>query len=195
MQSFRDIYHVLDLNGGSYEQVRQHLLKTLTRKKIRIGINSYLIIREITTQSDLDQHASIYQVWAASKGIKPKPPLLIPKLANEMGSSSLFLGAFKQDKLMAAILLFRDQQEWFYWFGVRDIHQDKYFAMDVLFANVFQKACESGVRYFNMGGSIRIKSLEFFKERWGAEKRTVWTLKWENSYWSALLKLRKMIAI
>ena len=165
------------------------------RRHIRIGMNAGYKIREFTTQLDLDQHASIYQVWAAAKGIKPKPPLLIPKLSSEMGSSTLFLRAFKQDKLMAAILIFRDQREWFYWYGVRDIHQDKYYATVVLLAYAIQKACESDVRYFNMGGSNRIKSLEFFKERWGAEKRTIWTLKWENSYWSALLKLRKMIAI
>ena len=48
-----------------------------------------------------------------------------------MGSSTFLLGAFLKDKLMASILIFHDSQEWFYWHGMRDIDQDKYFAMDV----------------------------------------------------------------
>ena len=184
--------HVIDLNGREFNRVMQRQVKALTRRQIRIGTDSGLVIREIKNQSDLDQHASMYQEWVTSKGIKPKPARLIPTLAREMGSSTLFLGAFQQEKLMAVIFLFRDKSEWFYWYGIRDIHQDKYFATDVLLAYAIQKACESDVRFFNMGGSNRIKSLEFFKERWGAEKRTGWSLKWENPYWGTLLKFLKI---
>jgi hypothetical protein len=183
--------HVLELNGFNYEQIEQRLVKALTRRQIRIGLNTGLTIREIKTKLDFDQHAYIYHIWADKKGIKPKPPQLIPKLASEMRTSTLFLGAFKQEKLLAAILVFRDQQEWFYWYGIRDILDDKYFATDVLLAYAIQKASENRVRFFNMGGSNQIKSLEFFKERWGAEKRPVWTLRWENPYWNLIRKMRR----
>ena len=181
--------HVLDLRDLDFTQIEQNFIKALTRRQIRIGVNSGLLIREIKTKSDFDQHSFIYTDWAISKKIESKPPQLIPKLASEMGASTLFLGAFKEEKLMAAILVFRDQKEWFYWYGVRDIHDDKYFATDVLLAYAIQKASENRVRFFNMGGSNKIKSLEFFKERWGAEKRSVWTLSWENPYWSLIRKL------
>jgi hypothetical protein len=184
--------HVLDLNGLEFTQIEQKLIKALTRRQIRIGGNAGLLVREIKTKSDFDQHNVIHMIWAASKKIEPKPPQLIPKLATEMGPSTLFLGAFKKEKLMAAILVFRDPKEWFYWYGIRDIHDDKYYATDVLLAYAIQKASENKVRFFNMGGSNQIKSLEFFKERWGAEKRSVWTLRWENPFWSLIRKLHSM---
>ncbi len=183
--------HVLELNGFNFEHIKHHLVKALTRRQIRIGLDAGLTIHEIKTKLDFDQHAYIYQVWADKKGIQPKPPQLIPKLASEMGSSTLFLGAFKQDKLMAAILVVRDRREWFYWYGIRDIHNDKYFATDVLLDYTIQKASENNVGFFNMGGSNHIESLEFFKERWGAEKRPVWNLRWENPYWNLIRKFRR----
>jgi lipid II:glycine glycyltransferase (peptidoglycan interpeptide bridge formation enzyme) len=107
----------------------------------------------------------------------------------EMEHSVSLLGAFLGEKLIAAILIFQDKQEWFYWHGVRDPEYDKYFAMDVLFYYVIQKSYKHNSNYFNMGGSRGLESLEFFKERWGAEKKTVWQLHWRNPLWHKILQI------
>lgn len=190
--SISDTYtHVLDLDGDSYENVLRKKVKALTRRQIRLGLSAGLVVQEIDLQSDFDEHASMYKTWATEKKVRYKPPLLIPKLAKEMGNSTLFLGAFKQKKMLAAILVFRDQIEWFYWYGVRDMREDIYYSTDVLLSYAIQLACNNGARFFNMGGSNRIESLEFFKERWGAEKRKIQNISWENPFWRKILSLRK----
>lgn len=181
--------HVLDLNGESFDHLIQSQVKAVTRRQIRMGLNAGLKIREIKTQLDLNQHDHICKLWAVEKGINSKPSSLIPKLATEMESSTLFLGAFIQEKLLAAIFIFRDKHEWFYWHGVRDIYADKYFATDVLLAYAIENACENNVRFFNMGGSNGIKTLEFFKERWGAIRQPRWSLAWVNPYWGRLFNI------
>jgi hypothetical protein len=178
--------HMLDLRGIDFEQLLHKHVKPVTRQQINYGLKSGLTIRKICTPEDLDQHERIYLAWTASKKIKPRPLNLFRRLAIEMENSASLLGAFLGKKLIAAILVFQDSREWFYWHGVRDPEYDKYYATDALLRHAIQEAHQHGSCYFNMGGSGGIKSLEFFKERWGAQKRTVWHLEWKNPFWAGI---------
>jgi hypothetical protein len=187
--------HVLDLNEENFEQLLHRRMKPVTRQQINYGIKSGLTIRKICTPHDLDQHEAIYLAWVTAKNIKPRPLSLFRRLAVEMGQSASLLGAFLGEKLIAAILVFRDDQEWFYWHGVRDPNYDKKFATDVLLHYLTQEAFKCKSYYLNMGGSGGIKSLEFFKERWGAEKRPVWCLQWNNPFWVRAGILKRLMEL
>ncbi len=176
--------HVLIIAGQSYAQVLARA-KSVTRQQVRYGLGAELEVRKLETKQDLDKHEALYLNWVKSKDIHPKPLPLFRKLSNECSGASL-VGAFKGERLLAAILLFKDANEWFYWHGVRDSAHDRYFATDVLLSHAIREACEEGVFYFNMGGSNNIRSLEFFKERWGAQKQPIWSLRWDNPYWNRL---------
>lgn len=185
--------HVLTIGGDTFETVSKSKFKPVTRRQIRIGQESGLVIREIKTPQEIDQYDYVSKSWADVKGIPQKSSLLVSQLSDRLGLSTLFLGAYLKDQLLAVIFLFRDQLEWFYWHGIRDFQNDKYFATDVLLAYAIQQACENNITYFNMGGSNNILSLEFFKERWGAQKFSRWRLEWKNPFWSNVLKLTKRI--
>lgn len=181
--------HVLDLREVDFDQLLHRRMKSVTRQQINYGLKSGTTIRKICAQDDLDRHEAIYLAWAASKKIKPRPLALFRRLAVEMGNSASLLGAFLGENLAAAILVFQDDREWFYWHGVRDPDYDKYFATDTLLHHAIQEAYRHDAWYFNMGGSGGIKPLEFFKERWGAKNRTVWHLEWKNPFWARIKNL------
>ncbi len=187
--------HVLNLRNTDFDTLVKQRIKSVTRQQVRQGINSGLEVREIKSQNDLDQHESLYLSWSNEKGINPKPLTLFKKLAIEFGNSVSLLGAFNGEYLVAALLVFRESKEWFYWHSIRDSAVDHKFAMDVLLWEVLREAFAANISYFNMGGSNGIKSLEFFKERWGGEKRVVWNLKWTNPVWTKLLNYRQAIQL
>jgi hypothetical protein len=102
------------------------------------------------------------------------------------------VGVFSSETLLAGLLIWRDRYVWSAGYIVRNYEKDKRHANDVLFAGVLKDAFSKGIRDFNMGGSAGIGSLEFFKERWGAEKRPTWRLKWENPFWKMLMRPVRM---
>jgi len=178
--------HVLALDGASLEQVLARA-RPLTRRHLRHPATAALRVRPLESAAEFDRHDAIYLAWARRRGVAAHPPALFRRLATELGPAAHLVGAFAAGELVAAILLFCDAQEWFYWHGVRDAERDRSFAMDALMAWGVDRACRAGARSFNFGASNGIRSLEAFKERWGAAPRPAWNLRWAAPGWSPLL--------
>jgi len=185
--------HVLELEGISIDNYLTSTAKGVTRRQIRAGINAGIEVIPLISKSDLEKHNLLYSAWARIKNIKPKPRSLFEMLATNLPESIMFLGAFRDERLLASILVFREKTEWFYWHGIRDFQEDRYFSIDVLIHHAIKAAIENGVLFFNMGNSGGISSLEQFKERWGSRKRMVWQLEWKHPVWSRVINLRKAV--
>jgi hypothetical protein len=181
--------HVVPIERRAFGDVVERQVKPVRRREIRYAAERGSEIRAIETQADHEAHDALYRRWAESQGIRRHPPELYPRLADGLGRSSVFLGAWAGGDLLAALLMFRDRREWFYWHGVRDPDKDRHFAITGLLARALREACESGASYFNLGASSGIRSLEFFKESWGAERRTVWSLRWTDPRWKSVMSL------
>jgi hypothetical protein len=179
--------HVLPLAGRGYEQVRAESFSATTRRKLRQAERGGIAIVRIDSDDALAQHAALYGAWAARKGLAADPPALFARLVREMPEAAILLGAFSARRLVAAILVFRDRGEWFYWHGARDVHADGAAATYALLARAIEEACAEGARTFNLGASSGIPSLEYFKERFGAAPRPVWSLRWTSPLWQPLV--------
>lgn len=179
--------HVLPIEGKTIDEILTAHVKGVTRRHAVHAREHGVEVRPVATEAERQRHDAIYRAWAQSRGVEPHPAVLFTRLATELGPKAQLLGAFEEGALIAAILLFCDREEWFYWHGVRDPERDRHFAMDALFAHAVDAACRAGARSFNMGASNGIRSLETFKERWGAQARPVWSLTWAGRVWPRLL--------
>lgn len=183
--------HIIPIAQQSYADIIHRRVKPVTRQQIRYGTTYDLQIKKITTPLDLEKHYKLYLSWAMRKSLNPVPSRLFSGLICNPSLPATLWGAFRDEVLHAAILVFRGKNEWFYWHSVRNPDVDKHFATDFLLAYALEEACKNGARYFNLGGSQNIKSLEFFKERWGGEKRPVWHLAWKSAFWQSALPVLK----
>jgi hypothetical protein len=179
--------HVLPIAGLTLEEILARQVKGVTRRQAGHARAADVEVRRVKTAEEFAQHDAIYRAWAASRDIQPYPACLFARLAGELDPSAQLLGAFHDDRLIGAILVFHDREEWFYWHAVRDPERDRYFAIDALLAHAVDLACRAGARWFNLGASNSIRSLEFFKERWGARAQPVWSLTWAGRVWPRLL--------
>jgi hypothetical protein len=184
---------VLPLQGRSFEEVHAGFRKT-ARQELKVAERAGILVRRLTAADDLSALAPLQRSWAAAKGLEPPPPSLLPRLLGELPQATLLYGAYDRDGLVACIFLFRDPGEWFYWLGARDRQRDSSSAMYALLAQAIREACEKGVRTFNMGASNEIRSVEFFKERFGSERRPVWSLCWTSPLWAPLAATRRVLA-
>lgn len=178
---------VVPIEGRSYDELFSGALKAVTRRQVRKAEDSAVGIRRISTDHELAEHYRLYRSWTDRCGIEAHPPRLFSGLVSELDDGVALWGAYDEGRLVAAVLVFRDDREWFYWHGVRDRDRDRHFAVDGLLAHAFREACSRNVRFFNMGASSGVESLEFFKHRWGAERRPVWTVRWTDAVWSPVL--------
>jgi hypothetical protein len=178
--------HVLPLEQG-YPRLRAERYRPTTRRKLRLAERDGLDVRPLHGADDLARHAELCRRWAARKGLAPPPPALFPRLVEELPGAVTLWGAWEQELLVAAVLVFRDPGEWLYWHGVRDMDRDADHASYALIDRAIREACAAGVPRFNLGASAGIPSLEFFKERWGAEPRPVWQLQWGHRLWEPLV--------
>ncbi len=185
--------HVLPLENLSLDQLLEQRVKATTRRWVRRAERSGIAVRALRTSAEFAAHDAIYRPWARERDIDPYPAALFERLGRELGSSATLWGAFGGERLLAAALIFRDAREWFYWHGVRDPMRDRDHAMDGLFAHAVGQAIAAGARYFNMGASKGIDSLEEFKERWGAERVPVWSLHWLSPLWGRALGLKRLV--
>jgi Acetyltransferase (GNAT) domain len=179
--------HVLPIGGRTLNDILTRQVKGVTRRQAGYASAAGVAVRPVRTAEEFSRHDAIYRAFAAGRGISAHPAALFPRLATELGRAAQLFGAFQDDDLIAAILVFCDREEWFYWHGVRDPERDGNFAIDALVAHAVDAACRSGARWFNMGASNDIRSLEFFKERWGAESRPVWSLSWAGRVWPRMV--------
>jgi len=185
--------HVLSIEGRSHAEVFARL-KPVTRWQVRRAERAGLRVVPLVSAEDLERHERLLRAWAAGKGVSPEPRRLFEALLRELGERVVLLGAVDGEQLVATVLVFRDATEWFYWHGARDAAADRHFATDLLLSEILRQACEHRVRYFNLGASNGIASLEAFKERWGGERRAVWSLRalspWKRSLVVAWARLR-----
>jgi hypothetical protein len=179
--------HVLPLAGRGYEQVVAESFGATTRRKLRLAERGGLVVARIESEEALAQHAALHRAWAVSKGLTADPPLLFARLVREMPEAAILLGARAAGRLVASILVFRDRSEWFYWHGARDAHADGGIATHALLARAIEGACADGAQAFNLGASSGVASLAHFKERFGAEPRPVWSLRWTSPLWQPLV--------
>jgi hypothetical protein len=178
---------VLTLAGRDYARVCAESFSATTRRKLRRAERSGIALARIESDEALAQHAALYRAWAARKGLTADPPLLFARLVHEMPEAAILLGAFSAGRLVASILVFRDRGEWFYWHGARDVHADGDAATCALLARAIEDACAAGALAFNLGASNGIRSLEYFKERFGAAPRPVWSLRWTSPLWQPIV--------
>jgi lipid II:glycine glycyltransferase (peptidoglycan interpeptide bridge formation enzyme) len=179
--------HVLDLAGSPAEILSSPAVAPVTRRQVRQATERGVSVRPIDAPTSLAAYDTIYRVWAARQEVAPFPAGLVPGLMAALGPQLRMLGAWHGDALLAAILLFCEPREWFYWHGVRDRERDRAFAMDALLARAIEEAATAGASRLNFGASAGIASIEHFKERWGARRRAVFCLRWDHPRWSRML--------
>jgi hypothetical protein len=180
--------HVVDVHGRCLEDVLANQVKGVTRRQVRGARERGVTVAPLATDEQFEAHADMYAGWASHKGVEPYPRDLFRRLAHELGDGAPLLGAFDEEgRVVAACQFLCDGDEWFYWHAVRDPALDRHFGMDALLAHGIELACSAEARYVNLGGSSGIESLEFFKGRWGASPRPVWSLGWESRVWSRIV--------
>ncbi len=125
------------------------------------------------TKADIDTYYQLHLQERQRQGVPVQPKRffnLIEKLLFQTGMGSI-LFAYKDDKVIAGLLLLYFGQTLTYKFGASDRASLVYRPNDLLFWTAIQWGCENHYRMFDMGRSdLDNQGLINFKQGWGADE-------------------------
>jgi hypothetical protein len=179
--------HVISLDGG-YDAVFSRYNRT-TRNQVLRARRSGVVVRDAASADDIREYCLLHQELMKSKEVSARypPPKLLEDLVM-LHSATRLITAIYDDRLVAGGVFFHDGNSVLYWNGASDRKYSHLFASDAVIDEAIGWAARLGSSFVNLGGSIGIKSLETFKERWGAKMVLNWQFHWRHAAWSRVLK-------
>lgn len=178
--------HVLDLDGG-FDRVWGERFQPTIRRAIRRAERSDIVVERDTTGRLSATFHDISRQWVEEKaretGVPPslvqktvagrsEPVELFQAVATELGDACRQWVAWRDGVPIAGMISLVHGDHALYWRG----YSVKSLAGPVRANNLLQRlavedACDSGCRFYGMGGSGDVQTLERFKEGFGASPR------------------------
>lgn len=160
---------VLDLSGG-YQEVWKHKFDKKQRESIRRAQRSGLELRKARSPEDLDSFYRLYSMTQNRLGSKSaKPKVLLERLLSGPEIMVELWMARKEDRDVAGIVVVNNGKDIVHaWLNGSNKDYWKYCPNNLLYAMAIEEACRRGFGKFDFMTSGQIKSLEHFKESFGA---------------------------
>lgn len=160
---------VLDLSGG-YAEVWKHKFDKKQRESIRRAQRSGLELRKARSPEDLDSFYGLYSISQNRLGSKSqKPKVLLERLLSGPEIMAELWMARKGVQDIAGIVVVNNGNDLVHaWLNGSNKDYWKYCPNNLLYAMAIEEACERGFGRFDFMTSGQIKSLEQFKESFGA---------------------------
>lgn len=159
--------HVIDLSGG-WEAVwacYDRKARTAARKAALLGVT----IRRGEGETDIQAHWEIVSSHFCEWKPDPEPTYEFVRDAARSPASKLYL-AEQEGQVVASVLVFAYGKEIFFWQGARHPSSKLSGLTNLLYSKVLQDACEEGYERANLGASLGIQKIEFFKDSLGGRK-------------------------
>ncbi len=169
--SKQPLTHVLDLDS-TYEELFSRRFTGPTRTCIRRAEKSGIIVVLSRQPSHVSRYYELHKRLASEKGgYGELHPEAFLRAIVERSDRCEFAVALKADTLLSGGIFYYDGPTLFYWHAATDRSFTNMMPNYALLSFMIQRAIAKGVRFFNFGGSANIRSLEDFKEAWGATPR------------------------
>jgi hypothetical protein len=198
--------HVLNLDGG-FERVWTERFQPSMRRAIRKAERSGLTIERDTAGNLTSTFYELARQWMEDKARETRtPPWLLARsvagraepeelfraVAVELGDACRQWVAWHSGVPVASMITLVHGQHAIFWRG----YSDKAAAGPLRANNLLQKmaiedACNSGCRFYAMGESGGVESLERYKENLGATPRTLPEIRFEQPAVAALAALKR----
>lgn len=174
--------HVLDLSGG-FDEVWKNKFSSKRRGHIRKARRSNLTVVEGNNPQLVQDFYALYLKWCEGKAKKGNMPPAVARItgrwrepfwkfasvAKTMGDKLTIFLACLDDIPVAGAVLVMGGTTAAYWRSASDLSASAAVdANDFLQDIMIRRACDTGCRYYHMGESGGVKSLEAFKESLGA---------------------------
>jgi hypothetical protein len=174
--------HVLDLEGG-YERVWKERFKSETRSGARKAERAGLDVEFDATGRLIPAFYDMYMGWIARRARERSLPGWIMQrharnqeslrkyqaVAEALGDRCRTWIARLDGEPVAGLIMLVHRDHAFYWRGCSSREQASRTRANVLLQRLaIEEACAAGCRWYNMGQSGGVASLEHFKTRFGA---------------------------
>lgn len=182
-QKVERLSHIIDLRKG-YDYVWEKRFTKRTRKSIRRGIRANLTIECDTTGKLLPVYYDLHMTWvenrARDRGLPPALMRIIHRrrepwaryeqvVQKLKGTGQIWVVRYEGQPVAASIELPFGKHV-VSWRGVNDRrYANKMQTNEFLLHNTIQAACQAGCEFYHLGESGGVKSLMYFKERFGAD--------------------------
>lgn len=186
--------HVLTL-CPDYADNERHFSPTI-RNQISRSHRQGVVTRRATTTSELEAYYEMHLRLVEEKGnyALVHPQGMFQALLALKSDAQLIL-AEQNQMVIGGGIFFRDGNSMFYWHGAMDRRYSRLYPACAVISQAIRWACSEGFKTVNFGGSLGIRSLEQFKEYWGAKSVTYNSFTWYNPLLRAVSRLgRRMYA-
>jgi len=170
--------HLLSLENG-WEEIWRRFdrhCRTEVRKALKLGVT----FRRDESPEAVEAHWNLVSAQFDKWKPDPKPTKEFVREAVELPEGRLYQ-AWTEDRLVVSLLAFVDAGEIFFWQGARTGTDFPKGANNLLFSEVIRLSCEENLRVVNFGASLGNRSIERFKEDFGALKTEYTILKRTHS--------------
>jgi CelD/BcsL family acetyltransferase involved in cellulose biosynthesis len=166
------LLHELDLRAGSDAVLRG--AHPMVRRNIRRAARERLTLEEGRSDALLDAFYTLLILTRRRHGIFPQPRTWFRELAASLGDRFRIRLARKDGRPLASIITLEHGKTMVYKYGCSDARFHRVGAMTVLFWTAIQDAAARGLHTLDLGRSDPGNAgLATFKERWGAQRRTI----------------------
>lgn len=164
------VLHTLDLRDG-YEVLAGRFEKQTLRRSIQKASKSGVLVREGTSENDLDIFYALQVNTRKRLGVPAQPRGFFEAVWHHMMQSGLgfLLIAEKEGKPLAANMYFRFGTTVYYKYGASDFRYKEFRPSHAVMNEAIRKACAEGAMLFDFGRSDRDgEGLRRFKSGWGS---------------------------
>lgn len=166
-------FHVLDLQH-SEEVLFKKLHKDSVQRKIRRAEREGLRYQEGTSETLLDHFYKLMIKSRRRQGLPPQPLKWFRSLLTCLEGNAKIRVAYKSETPVASILTLSTRNRMFYKYGCSDYRFTNLGGTAMLFWRTILEAKATGREEFDMGRSnFDNLGLCTFKERWGAQRKTI----------------------
>jgi hypothetical protein len=175
--------HILDLTGG-INVVFKERFESAKRNRIRKAQQADLVVEKGNSPEFVKQFYELYLLWSENRArARGLPVFAVRRLAQlrepfwkfsvaacGMGQSlQVYVASHQGTPVAASVFLMRGRSA-VYWRGASDAALRRtYPGNDLLQYEMIRDACEAGCLQYHMGESGGVRSLERFKEHFGAK--------------------------
>jgi hypothetical protein len=176
------VAHVLDLSEG-FEHIWRDCFSGRARRAVRKAERAELTIERGTSGALMSDFYNLYNGWIIRRARERRIPRLIPQMRAEppgkfslvgrhLGERCRVLLARLDGHPVAGLILLVYRNSAIYWRGYSDLELTRRTCANNLLQRIaIEEACKEGCRYYDMGESGGVASLESFKEEFGARPR------------------------
>ena len=157
---------ILQINHGWNIKIEKRTRNSLTQ-----AIKGALIIKRVPL-ADLSEFYEVYtQTAERVKSTYKTPKTFFEKLLSF--SEILFIGAYKDNSMVAASIFMRSNEWVYYWWNVSSVEGLKTNANYLILFEAITSFEKQGVKFLDMASSNNL-GISSFKAQWGAESVPFW---------------------